>query len=198
MCKEVDRSMSLKWWGLLCSIVLVFVSSILPHYIHKDATLGYVGSLMSGAISGLLTLLGVIYTIKWYREQDNKAHQEQLKRERTKQVNQLRLLLAELNNNRTLLRAAQMGDTEKLTRIQDFVWMKLQTELDWLDQYTFTSTFDLYAALKEVRYRSLNQLDTDLDYEKTERYVQAIDNIRGSIIKDFPTLNEPLPLSGNS
>jgi hypothetical protein len=186
-------------------ILVVLIAAMIPGLLFRSESImsGYIGAVIGGAISGLMTLYGVIYTIEWYREQDRRIHAEQSQRDeesalrkRAKQENQLRLLLGELRNNRTIMRMALTGDSLVLTKLQDVIWLKLQTELDWLDPELFKWIFDLYSALHEFRTSAYEaqgkaatlKLGVD-DRKRAEQYVRVIETIRDTVTQDFPNID---------
>lgn len=190
------------------SIPLMIMGIVLIGVIFRsDAVmLSFMGSLLGGAISGVLTMYGVIATINWSRNQDNRMQHAQRERDekaqsskRNRQHNQVRLLLSEMNHNRNILRILSHEPT-KMSRLQDHIWMKLQTELDWLDHQTFTELFDLYTGLGEVREYVSERLQSgtslelnESDHKHCHALVKTIEQIRGDLIVDFPSLEDVLP-----
>lgn len=191
-----------RFWAIALGVLIL---ALIPGFIFESASVmsGYLGALIGGAISGFMTLVGVIRTIDWYREQERSARAEQNKRDEemylektAKKENSLRLLLGELRNNRTVLRTSLKGDRLGLARLQDVIWLKLQTELDWLDPDTFGRIFDLYSALHEYRNlaneakgRAAALKLSDDEQQRAERYVLVIETIRATVVHDFPKLN---------
>ena len=137
-------------------------------------------TILASILGGMLTLAGVLLTLKW-SEKANAVRQSQQDNElKQKRINQMRLLRGELQRNVTVFRlgASSASGWDALREIQCDMWNRLCTSMEWLDNERFDKLAEIYATMELIRHTMQSRAPTDyLSEEVQEKWRQYPDGL---------------------
>lgn len=146
-----------RWVFLGLTLLSIVAAIVCWHWHSNEELISYIGTLLAGLIGGLLTMVGVLFTINLSREQANAIEREKADR----RTNQVRLIIGELIYNQSVMISVEDNNNpNELVKLQDDIWRKLQTEVDWMPSMDFYRVSSIYLTFVSLREYALVRMNT--------------------------------------
>jgi len=171
-------------------LVMVFIGAITGEFIlHTEPDwLSFEGSIISGILSGLLTLAGVLLSLQFSQDIEEKRQKEKeddikIEKEVEQRIrrNYMRIIITELNWNNLLLNTViKSSDWGLIQLIATKQWEMNSSKITWIDDETFSELANVYNNLLAIKFNIQRLSGIPLEEwieTSTKKRIQEINSI---------------------